>query len=721
MLLSFLHSLLASTALASALPSQEAPRVFPVGRASKDERLHREALTTESPAVFAPSYDPLVLKERAVEVRKRVQLAAGLWPYPGAALESYEHRKSERDDYSVTNLIFQSHVFSFIPANIYEPKGPGRKPLILIAHGHWPGGRLHERSDEEARELVERGVERSFEAAKYPLQAACAQLARMGCVVFVQDQMGFGELREWGHEDALNSVEHLQRMQLPFGVQAWNSMMSLYFAWNRDRIDQERVGMAGFGAGALQAVVTAVQERKIKAVFASCFLSEENQGLCRCENPAHLRVGTSNLEIASAIAPRALAVVGGPGCADEAEKQGMRNLARVWRSLGEGSGFQRSFIPGHRHDLDLGTREAMYEWFNAKLGLGFDSPIVEGSFEPIPPSELRVYDEQHRRPPDHAQDPVNVLLTYGRGSTNQLDQIVEETPHRYGVMRGIVFEGLRMMLATEYPDPAEVVADLRGTARGEGRTILRLALARRGTGEEVPAVLVMPDAWNGTVLVAISERGKQEFFAGGSSTLAGVGRVAEQGVALLAPDLLLTGEYLASRGDEAPALPVDEKRHATDPSFTYCYNRTLIAERVHDILTAVAYARSLEGTKVVNLAGTGLAGPWVVMARALIGDVKRTGDAVQRTAVQVSWDFPQVHRFDDPNFLPGSLRYGGLAFFSSMIAPAELRFLPGPGQSAAVTLPEILQKSYRSLEAYPNLRAPVGPDPGPTIDWLAGG
>ena len=70
-------------------------------------------------------------------------------------------------------------------------------------------------------------------------------------------------------------------------------------------------------------------------------------------------------------------------------------------------------------------------------------------------------------------------------------------------------------------------------------------------------------------------------------------------------------------------LPVNEGY----AGFTFGYNRPLLANRIHDILTAVACARAHEKTKKVDLVGFDSAGPWVLLARPLCGDaVARTGN-----------------------------------------------------------------------------------------------
>jgi hypothetical protein len=129
-------------------------------------------------------------------------------------------------------------------------------------------------------------------------------------------------------------------------------------------------------------------------------------------------------------------------------------------------------------------------------------------------------------------------------------------------------------------------------------------------------------------------------------------------MAILAPDVFFTGEL---KNGELPAV---NKNYA---GFTFGYNRPILANRVHDILTVVAFAQQPGESKELSLIGFGKAGPWVLLARALCGD------AVMRTAVDANqFDFDQVHKTSDEMMLPGALKYGGLSSFAALCAPGEL-------------------------------------------------
>jgi hypothetical protein len=114
---------------------------------------------------------------------------------------------------------------------------------------------------------------------------------------------------------------------------------------------------------------------------------------------------------------------------------------------------------------------------------------------------------------------------------------------------------------------------------------------------------------------------------------------------------------------ELPSLPIDDGY----AGFTFGYNRSLLANRIHDILTAVAYARKQDGVKKVHLVGFGEAGPWVVLARGLCGD------AVAKTAADMNqFRFQNILTMYDPMLQPGALKYGGMPALTALCAPHPL-------------------------------------------------
>src|SRR5262249_18063182 len=132
--------------------------------------------------------------------------------------------------------------------------------------------------------------------------------------------------------------------------------------------------------------------------------------------------------------------------------------------------------------------------------------------------------------------------------------------------------------------------------------------------------------------------------------------------------------------------------------------------RVHDILTAVAYAGQLQGTKKIHLVGWEEAGPWVLLTRALCGD------AVAGTAADMNqFRFEKVTKTDDPMMLPGAFKYGGLSALAALCAPSELWIQ----NTAGTGWDKWVKPAYEAAQASQRLRETAQKVAGTEIiDWL---
>jgi hypothetical protein len=221
----------------------------------------------------------------------------------------------------------------------------------------------------------------------------------------------------------------------------------------------------------------------------------------------------------------------------------------------------------------------------------------------------------------------------------------------------VIGTALRVMIHDTLPDVSEVVIQRLSNSvlEKDGLRWNRFLLGRKGQHERIPTVMLQGNEFDGTVVVWIHPSGKSSLIQDGMLVPA-ARAILDKKAAILAPDVLLTGESA-----DAKAAPVNKDF----AGYTFGYNRPLLANRVHDILTAVAFARGRE--KTVHLVGFDKAGPWVVLARAL------GGDAVSRTAADVDqFRFDKVASTSDEMLLPGALKYGGLPAFAALCAPGEL-------------------------------------------------
>ena len=107
------------------------------------------------------------------------------------AIEAVIHGKVDRDDFTVERVYFESAPGFFVTGSLFKPKGKkGPFAGVLCPHGHWNNGRFYDAGEAAVRQQIVVGAERFENSGRYPLQARCIQLARMGCVVFHYDMIG---------------------------------------------------------------------------------------------------------------------------------------------------------------------------------------------------------------------------------------------------------------------------------------------------------------------------------------------------------------------------------------------------------------------------------------------------------------------------------------------------------------------------------------------------
>jgi hypothetical protein len=306
----------------------------------------------------------------------------------------------------------------------------------------------------------------------------------------------------------------------------------------------------------------------------------------------------------------------------------------------------------------------MYNWFNKHLGLGQKEPVVEKPFEPVPPKELSVFDEDHALPRD-AVGAAKLRQYLSKASDKQMAALQPKDAASLKKFQTVVGTALRVMINDRLPGAKAIQETPVGDKEErDGATWRKIFLGRKGAGEQVPAVELRGRHFDGTVVVWIHPEGKSSLVNEGK-LVPEARRILDSKAAILAVDVFQTGEL---RSAKPMAINKDYA------GYTFGYNRPLLANRVHDILTALAYAKGQKNTRRVKLVGLDKAGPWVVLARGLCGT------AVDRTAADLhQFDFSKLTSVADENMLPGAVKYGGLPAFAALAAPGELFLYNGKG------------------------------------------
>jgi dienelactone hydrolase len=648
-------SLFAALLVMCAALASEPHRVFDPPRLPKDARL-KLRWDLDHPAPFTGEFPSKeAWEKRATRVREQVLVSQGLWPMPPKCpLQPVIHGKIDRDDYTIEKVCLTSWPGHYVTGNLYRPKGKsGKLPGVLCPHGHYANGRLMQHGEGEIQRNMKSGAESTRASAMYPLQARCAMLARMGCVVFFYDMVGVADSQAIGHRAGFNSVACELRQQSAMGLQTWNSIRALDFLLDLSDIDPNRIAVTGSSGGGTQAFILAAIDPRITLSAPAVMVSMNMQGGCICENSSHLRVGVNNVELAALCAPRPQLLPSADDWTRDIETRGLPELRKVYRLYGAEDKVEAKHYP-YPHGYHQPMREHLYHFLNVHFQLGLTEPIKEKPFEPVPPNDLRVFDKEHPRPKDELK--AEKLAEHMALVSDQQIEELAKNPDEY---RRVVGTALRVLIHDEPPQVGDTVAKQIDFVDRPIYYIWKGTQSRKGEQEEIPTIAIVPKDSNGTAIVWIHPQGKASLFDTQGELNSAVKALLEAKCAVIAPDLFLTGEYHV--GDKRTSLPWQPQPHHRDipfAGFVFGYNRSVCAERVRDILTIVAHLHTRKDVKRVHLVGFGSLGPCALLARAMAGKL------VNHAAIDLNgFDFSKVNDAQDEMMLPGAMKYGGITGF----------------------------------------------------------
>lgn len=592
---------------------------------------------------FRAFTDRTAWEARARWVREQTLVAAGLWPLPERCpLNPVVTKTIDRGDYVIENVYFTSLPGFYLTGTLFRPKGPGPFPGVLNTHGHARNGRHHDAGAKAAD--------------RFPYQARCASLAKLGCVAFLYDMVGYADSQQLRHPtDAPKSrvpdgVDDLEGLECELhgvstlGLQTWNSIRALDYLASRPDVDPRRLACTGESGGATQTLLLMMADPRLAAAAPVCMVSPGFQGDCTCEQAALAKVGTDTVEYCAAFAPKPLLILCATGdWTKDLPEDGGPEIRATYTLMGASNNLE---IVRHNapHNYNRMSRETMYNWLNRTFGLGHSEPILEPPLDPIDVKELAVFDATHPRPAD-ALDATGLRAFLFRSAQNRLERLKAMPASEE--FQTILNVALRHMIADDLPNAVEarITAETLGASHREQQLIL----SRHEAGEQVVACLKEPAQKAKRAVVIVQPVTTSHSLA---DALVAAGEAA-----------LMVQPFLT--GPAAPAAP------PATTGFFPCFNRTLLANRVHDILTGITFLRHRTGLNSVDLVGVGEAGPWCLLAQGLCGN------AVGRLfADHAAFSFQSVRTVSDPMYLPGALRYGDLITFAGLGTASEL-FLSG--------------------------------------------
>lgn len=694
-ILRFVAALTISTACVISAAFAEVPRALPAGKLPDDARL--------GPLKDLNGYFPLAVpatrqewEARAERVRRQVQVATGLWPMPTKTpANAVIHGRIDRGDYTVEKVYFESFPGHFVTGNLYRPVGKsGKLPGVLCPHGHWANGRFYDVGAQAIRNEIVQGAERFEVGGRSPLQSRCVQLARMGCVVFHYDMVGYADSVQLDHRpgwrEPMNTAENWGyfspqaelRLQTMMGLQTYNSVRALDFLQELPEVDSARIGVTGASGGGTQTFILCAVDPRPRVAFPAVMVSTAMQGGCTCENCNYLRVGTGNIELAGLFAPKPLGMSGAEDWTREIISKGLPELKQLYALYGADDQVMAKALLQFGHNYNYVSRAVMYGWMNRHLGLGLPEPVVEEDYQPLTIAEMSVWDAQHPRPPsgdDYERSLVRYITEDSDKQIAALAPTDEASLARYreivgGAVDTLIGRGLPVAGAVEYSQTGE--AD-----RGDYFQFHGL-LSHKPEGEQVPVVFLHPKNWNKQVVIWLDEQGKSGLYDTGGGPRPEVLKLLAAGVSVVGADLYLQGEFLADSQLPQRQRMVTNNVIGGYAGYTYGYNRALFSQRVHDVLSVISFVRHHEqAPERIDLAGFGTAALWAAAAKA------QAGEAVARLAIDTAgFRFAKLTDLAAPEFLPGIVKYGDLPALVALGAPGELWLAGETSESAPVVL-----------------------------------
>jgi acetyl xylan esterase AXE1 len=524
-------------------------------------------------------------------LRRRLLVSSGLWPLPKRTpLNPHVEAVATHEDYIVEKVHFESRPGVLVTGNLYRPVGDGPFPGVACPHGHWENGRVED---------IERGS----------VPARGITFARMGIVSFAYDMVGYNDSRQFPKHGWEEDTEKLWGIH-PFAFQLWNSMRVVDFLESLPYVDKDRLGCTGASGGGTQTFALMAVEPRIKVAAPVNMISHTMQGGCICENSPILRFNASNMEIGALMAPRPLLMVSATGDwtkkTPEVEYPAIRSIYELYGAADRIESIQ--IDAPHNYNLD--SRQAVYRFFGKWL---LEEPekwenFTEPAYTRESVEKLLLFPDG-KLPEKFAKKDAFVPAIVEATET-KWKAIMPKSPADVTAFRQRYAPALSDALGAVKPEPGTVTARSLGADQHFAYGMERLVIGRKGTSEAIPALLYYPTKGNTGSVVLVHGQGKAAL---ANPATGGPGEVISQLLArhklVLAIDVFLVGEHQDPR--------TGTERH--NGKFPDTFLPTDAGYRVQDVLTVIAYCRSILKRDWVEVAGLGAAGPWCLFASALDG------------------------------------------------------------------------------------------------------
>lgn len=365
-----------SMAIAMGQPVADAKPTLRIGEAQS-----KDAAVAELAGMRAHFADMATWEKRKEAVRTSILKGAKLYPLPErkAAPAAMRHSLRQGDGYTVENIALEVSPGIFHTGNLYLPATPTEKmPVVLSPHGH-----------SEDKTYVEEGRYRPS------TQLRAAALARMGCIVFAGDMVGYGDGRKlgWNHKE----TEDVLTRQL------WNNLRTVDYLLSLPSADPERVAITGPSGGGTQTFLLAAVDPRITLAAPCVMVSAHFFGGCVCESgmPIHDNGGvvTNNVEITALHAPKPLLLIScGKDWTLRTPEVEFPHLRSLYALHGKEGNIENAHFPEEGHDYGDTKRKALYPFIAKHFKLDA-SRADESKLTVFTHQDLTVFNAQHPLPP----------------------------------------------------------------------------------------------------------------------------------------------------------------------------------------------------------------------------------------------------------------------------------------------------------------------------------
>lgn len=704
------------------------PRLLAEGETPADSRLE--------PLKDLNGYFPLVVPEskarwevRAEYVKRQILVSQGLWPMPKATpLNPVVYDETEFDGYTLSKVYFESMPGFYVTGVLYKPVGfKGKRPGVLCPHGHWRvseelSGRFYDRGEAGAQKEIDNGEEEILETARNPIQARSVHLARMGCVVFQYDMLAYADSHQLAYDVihgfrvqrehmntqtgwGLYSPQAESNLQNVMGLQSYNSIRSIDFLQSLPEVDSERIAVTGASGGGTQTFILSAIDPRIKVSMPAVMVSTAMQGGCTCENTSLLRVGTGNVEFAALFAPKPLGLTAADDWTIEMETKGFPELKKIYEMYGVQDKVMLEAHTHFPHNYNLVCRKALYHWFNKYLELGFDEIPEEQAFPFQPKSVHTVWNDEHPEPPGGDAFEKKLVKQWHDDAQQQLDQLLFSSKRGLESYKSLVGGGIDVIIGARLPKSTEVDYDqVHKVDKGHYLEIGGF-LNHIKSGASTPILFLYPKEWNQKTAIWITENGKSGLYDANGNLSNGPKTLVDQGYTVMGVDLLMQGEFLVDEKPIQRTRRVANTREAA--GYTFGYNSTLFARRVHDVLTVISFVKHHEtNPESISLISLDATGPIAIAARAQARSI-----VDHLIATTNGFRFHQVDDLHSPDFLPGGAKYHDLPGMLAVAAPSATHL------SGEREVPKVTARAYAASRQSNQLTLGDG-DTAKAIEWL---